>query len=76
MAIGTTLENRKMKAPPNKFADCEDGNYFCQTGKCGIVSGIVSRQVNEKKKLSNDKERTGKHFVRTFMYFHLVLVLS
>ena len=47
------------------------------------LESVASRLVNSKwmkkqqtEKLSNDKERTGKHFVRTYMYFHLVLVLS
>ena len=56
MAIETTLENRKLKAPPNKFADCEDGNCFCQTGKRGIVSGIVSQQVNEETALKRQRK--------------------
>ena len=55
MAIGTTLENRKMKAPPNKFADCKDGNCLCQTGKCGTMSGIVSQQVNEETALKRQR---------------------
>ena len=44
-----------MNVPPNKFADCEDGNCFCQTGKCCIVSGTVSQQVNEKKALKRQR---------------------
>ena len=72
--LGQLWKSRKMKAPPNKLAYREDGNRVCQTGKCGIAFG---QQVNSKRmkkhlteKLSNDKERNGKHFVRTYMYFH------
>ena len=40
-----------MKAPSNKFADCEDGNCFSQTGECGIVS----HQVSEEKALKRQR---------------------
>ena len=74
--LGQLLKSRKMKAPPNKLAYREDGTVLVK------LENVASRLVNSKRmkkqlteKLSN-KEHNGKHFIGTYMYFHLVLVFS